>query len=276
MASRTRKPRFGSLLVGAVIVAAAFVAVAVAITIITDEAATFWESATKAALTVAAGAIITGGIGVVVQKARDREEADREERAFIEGQVVQLWELHDQVKTAAVLIAAHQTAKTYGEQMRALIGTRTRLSDVEGVIERRLGRDPTIIDSGAFSSCVATATAFLHPLVDEYRHRYLSGSYRQRVDEQNNTKLDKKGVYKSNRRSTLAWDMLSDPSKFPYLADLISFGNLTSEDLEDPRSSWACENLQLEYLDPLRDAIWILRGRAPDSGGPRVTSGSTT
>lgn len=243
------------LVTGAVVLALLFVGVAALIVASVDGVASakFWEFAAQAALTVAAGLIITGGVGVVVQTLRDRDEDDRGERAFVEAQVVQLWELHDQVKTAAVLVAAHQTAKTYGEQMRVLIGTRTRLSDVEGVIRRQLGRNSDVTGS------VGEATRFLHSLVDEYRSRYLDVSYRQRIDEAANKRLDEKGVYRRAARSTLAWDMLHDAEEFQELAHLISFGELTAADFDDPEDVWKSQRLQVECLDKLTDAISILR-----------------
>jgi hypothetical protein len=240
----------------------------------------FAQSVVGPLLTFAGAVLITGVVGLVVGAARDRDEQlrsdgekraemERDHRAFLESQIVALWSVHDRLKTSAVLISAHRTALTYSTQMEEIIAARTRLSDVEDTIRRRMDPLLTKDDFACFEKYVQQALSFLHPLVDEYRQHYLDQvSYAQRVDEARNKKLDEEKNYDPSRRSTLAWKALKNESHFPRLRTVRDFGGLDAYQLREGSSVWKNAVMALEFLTPLRNAIEVLvecRTSPPDS-----------
>jgi hypothetical protein len=230
----------------------------------------FAESVVGPLLTFAGAVLITGVVGLVVGRARDREEQlrsqaergaeiEREHRAFLESQIVALWSVHDRLKTSAVLISAHRTALTYRAQMQEIIAARAHLSDVEDTIKRRMEPLVTKDEFACFQRHLQRAASFLHPLVDEYQQHYLDKvSYAQRVDEAQNKKLDQEGNYDPSRRSTLAWDALRNKKDFPRLRTVRAFGDLDAYQLREGSSAWSNAEMTMEFFMPLRRAVAVL------------------
>ncbi len=252
------------------------IAIAGVITGLTDvDGTSFWESAVTTLMTVAGGVVITGVVGVGVSRLRDRDVEVKANAQFIEDQVVKLWDVHEQVKRAAVLIASHQSAKTYGEQLRTIIELRTRLSDIQGVVERRRADLPGL-DFGAFLYQLDTALFFLNPLVDEFRLNYTEISAKQRVDEAANQASSKTGEWSG--LSTLAWSALRDRTTFGQLHKLLAFGELTADDYRHDSDAWATADLTVEFLDPIDLAAQLLRARtrrARRAIEPRIEASET-
>jgi uncharacterized membrane protein len=239
----------------------------------------FYESLVGPLLTFTSAVLVAGVVGVAVSAARDRRgqerkdadkqaEIEREHRAFLESQIVALWSVHDRLKTSAVLISAHQTAKTYSEQMKEIISARARLSDIGDTIERQ--KRPLVTDAEfrKFRKKLDVATSFLHPLVDEYRENYLKKvSYAQLVDEARNKHLNEAFDRNPSRRSTLAWKSLQDERNFPALRKVSDFGGLEASDLEKDSRAWMDAQMTKEFFKPLRCAIEILvKCRRPPEG----------
>ena len=86
--------------------------------------------------------------------------------------------VHDRSESARLLIAAHRSAKTYGEQMRGLIACEVVLLKVK----RTLDLAPSERHEKE-SRCLADMLGYLRALSDEYRAEYKKVADCQRYDE---------------------------------------------------------------------------------------------
>lgn len=229
----------------------------------------------------AGAVVITGVVGVWVSAAGRRldehrrkadalAEREREHRAFLESQIVALWGVHECLKTSAVLISAHRTAKTYSDQVKEIIAARTRLSDVADTVKRRQAPLVTPKDFAEFQGHAETAAAFLHPLVDEFRKNFLDKlSYAQRVDEAENRKLDDAANFDPHARSIRVWTTLRKDADFVAVQKLLDFGDLSADDLRVGSTSWDDSVMTKEFLKPLKAAIGVLVSCQESRAAPR-------
>ena len=258
------------MVIGALVASVVLVVLAVVVVVTTSVGAEdFWKDVVGALLTVAGGLVITGVVGVMINRSRDAEALDREraaeadahareQEAFVEAQVVKLWEIHQEAKRAAVLIATHQSAKTYGEELRRFIGLRTALSDAQGVVERRR-HELDGFSFGPYREQLDAALTFLNPLIDEFTIGYRRVSALQSVDEIENKKRYATGD--TSKLSIEAWKALNDATEFPQLQKVIAFGGLTAADYKDAAERYANMEFSLEFLDRIDLAAQLLRVR---------------
>jgi hypothetical protein len=88
------------------------------------------------------------------QATQQKQARDHEVR---ERLLTDLRNIHDQAETARLMIAAHRSAKAYGEQMRHLIGCQVALLK----IKRSLDLRPTFKDVGEMAECLAGMVGYL-------------------------------------------------------------------------------------------------------------------
>jgi hypothetical protein len=162
----------------------------------------FWGEVGKALLTVAgtliAALLITGALTQEINR-RQNEQTEKEKALELEREAKEkaleleraaratkreywrdvlhdLLSVNDAVQTSRLLIDAHRTARTYGEQMRQLITSRASL--------RRLELDPDVInDENGLAAALEDMRRYLDGLGQEYRASYLKASRIQRLDE---------------------------------------------------------------------------------------------
>jgi hypothetical protein len=109
----------------------------------------------------------------------------REEHgAFVTNVLGDLKSVYDRVGRVRILIPAHRSAKTYGDEMRALIEARVTLKNVLRALDRRAEglnekARPAVIKN------VGSMEKYLERLTDEFRKRYKAISNCQRVYESN-------------------------------------------------------------------------------------------
>lgn len=128
--------------------------------------------------------IVLGVVGVAVKGAFDRhqvrraeareetERAQQERNAVTELRKAMLRRVlaaNRVVRKAGILIPAHASAKTYGEQMRILIDAQLEFSDIRHEIETI----PTLFAStGDIKGQLDQMAGYLEGLTAEYRRRY--------------------------------------------------------------------------------------------------------
>ena len=126
-------------------------------------------------LTVATGLALTVGIGTLLNQNRRSQERRAELAAFVEDQVVKLWDARSDVKRAAVLIGARRDLKTYDAQISELVDTRSSLMDVRGAVRRATGdTDFVFKDQGTFNKLLQEAVHALSRLIKEYHDAFSS------------------------------------------------------------------------------------------------------
>ena len=125
------------------------------------------------------GALL-GGIVTQLLTELDRRRLWRaSEIEFITNILTSLKSAYDQVDRARTLISAHQSAKTYGEQMQKVIEARVTLLQVMRALKFDTRREPGI----AALQHVEQMEAYLKGLVDEFEERYKDVSREQSVYE---------------------------------------------------------------------------------------------
>ena len=218
-----------------------------------------WEKAFDSLLALAAALVITGCVSVAVDTAnRQRESRERgwDARLTLAGRVRSV---HADVKRAALLIDAHQTARTYGEQMRRLIDARVEIGNVKFLARHLAGVDPPTREF--LVRQLTSVTAYLQSLTEEYRDQYLRISAIQRATSawetaqaQELAKQDDPPTPEDIVSSTVAWQELTNQAAFPRLAILLN--SLETGDLAAPH--------QEQLSRPIETTIEaLLAGKVP-------------
>ena len=110
---------------------------------------------------------------------RKREDA----AAFVTNVLADLKAVYDRVARARVLIPAHKSVKTYGDEMRNLIEARVQLRNVTRALERRA--EGIIDDTGEdITRLVSQMEKYLETLTCEFRDNYKPLSDKQRAYEE--------------------------------------------------------------------------------------------
>jgi hypothetical protein len=205
----------------------------------------------KASMTIAAGTVLGVVVAMLVESHRlrsARRAADQELRRAL---IAQLRDVHDQVKSAALLIKAHKSARTYGEQMRRLIEVRVQLLGVRRAITAE--RRPFRAGAEPLEAAIHTAAGYLEKLTTEYEHHYLRiskiQSYSYEWDQAQARKAaqsDAPPAPENMKSSTVPWNELTGPA-FERLAAL-------REANDD-----ASQVHRAGFSDPLGTAIDLLR-----------------
>jgi hypothetical protein len=205
----------------------------------------------KGSLTIATGLVLTVVVAMLVENHRQRAARRSADRDLRRALVAQLRRVHDEVKAAALLIEAHQSARTYGEQMRRLIEVRVRLLDARRTVvaeTKSFGKDAnhvvTLIETGA---------DYLSALTDEYKKQYLRVSRIQLYSHEWDLAQAKVAAQRPEppvpsdmKSSTVPWAELTGPA----------FARLKILREADEESSAAHES---EFSRPLGRAIDLLR-----------------
>jgi hypothetical protein len=126
------------------------------------------------------GAILAGVVKLLLDE-HDRQRVRRAEQAqFIVNVLADLKSVYDQVESARIVITAHQSALTYGKEMRGLIEARVKLLNVL----RALATDPRLGDRlTKVREYVARMADYLERVVREFENQYKGISDAQRDHE---------------------------------------------------------------------------------------------
>jgi hypothetical protein len=149
---------------------------------------------------------------------RKREDA----ASFVTNVLADLKGVFDQVERARILIPAHQSVATYGDEMRAMITARVQLRNVVRALDRKADG----IDEEARSEVtrlVRRMDSFVESLTCEFRDSYKCLSDQQRGYEERAKVLMKKFAEDPSQQTpprlpTFVWTSISE---LPRLADFI-------------------------------------------------------
>jgi hypothetical protein len=121
---------------------------------------------------------------------REREDAAATARrkqedaaGFVSNVLADLKDVYDHVGRAQLLIPAHRSVRTYGEEMRGLIEARVKLRNVVRALERRAD-GVTEETRNKVTAKVQQMEAYLTRLVEEFTQEYKSLSDKQRGYEE--------------------------------------------------------------------------------------------
>lgn len=141
----------------------------------------------------AVGLVFAGLLGGVVKLLLDESAKASQRRedaaSFVRNLLADLKSVYDRVGRARILIAAHQSASTYGSEMRDLIDARVKLRNVARAL---MGGAPGLSPeaSAALGVDVRRMERYLETLLEEFSDRYrgiseLQGAYEKRVEARN-------------------------------------------------------------------------------------------
>lgn len=204
-----------------------------------------------------AAALLFGGLlgGVlklllddVVAAKRRREDA----AGFIVNILADLKGVYDRVARARILIPAHKSVQTYGDEMRDMIEARVQLRNVTRALERRAdGVDEEVLKK--VTHLVKQMEEYLDKLASEFRD-----NYKMLLDMQRGYEERAKAVLKQyaealaeNEPPELPSFVWKGLSLLPVLADFIGEDQIYKTGFEEPLDD-ASESLRNEHARILR------------------------
>jgi hypothetical protein len=168
-------------------------------------------------LTVAAAFVLTGALSMLVRQIDQR----RSERQAWHDILNDLVDANQKVILARIRLQAHQSAKTYQEQLGEVMGARAEV--------RRIGALDIVNRDTSLSDQITKMREYLDALGQEYAAGYLPASRQQRLDEvwlDEKMKVANEGIGAPVLPQwlagpTKAWLLLKNQSGFPRLAALL-------------------------------------------------------
>jgi hypothetical protein len=164
---------------------------------------------------------VIGGLVQWILKNRESEKQKENEKInFYRNLLSDLKSVYDGVEKARLLIEAHRTAKTYGEQMRELISGVVTLHN----IKRSLNPEFPNLEK-ELNPCINSMNHFIKELLREYRDHYKRVSILQEIDEtkknilkEENAKITNPDIVE-NDIPAHAWDQIKKLEKLSILRD---------------------------------------------------------
>ena len=210
----------------------------------------------KVILTGAATLLFGGLLGGVLKLLLDEAVAVKRRRedaaGFVVNVLADLKGVYDRVARSRILIPAHKSVKTYGDEMRDMIEARVQLRNVTRALERRAEG----VDEGARKEVtrrVNQMEEYLDKLAGEFRNEYKPLSDRQRGYEERAKAVLKRYADLTTEEEpptlpSFVWERLS---LLPMLSDFIGEGRMYKGGFEEPLDD-ASELLRNEHARILR------------------------
>ncbi len=149
-----------------------------------DEAEKLLLSLGNAGLTLAVGGVLGGILKLIFDRLAQHQADHDATQVFYRNILDDVKAIHDEVERSRLLIEAHQSAKTYGEQMRKVPEALIRLRNIERALKPGF---PKLAQE--LKEPVRGLSVFLTALLDEYRTEYIGISRQQSQDEATNRHL---------------------------------------------------------------------------------------
>ncbi len=228
-----------------------------------------------AGLTIAVGGVLGGfvkGLFDKIEAERETQKARTEKArakraddiAFMRNVLNDFKRVYDIVEHARLLIDAHKSAKTYGEQIRSLPDAIIILHNIRRALDHKTGAPlPEVLDP------IAAMIAFLKGLTSEFQLRYIDVSRLQSQDEANNRYLREqaaRGDQKAPKGVTqMAWDEIKGFTCLkalrhdcPYIAQDVTDREIAALMSEAAEGNWFAPG-ELEQVLEEKRAFTLLR-----------------
>jgi hypothetical protein len=190
---------------------------------------------------------VLGGLvrAAFMQRDKTRQKQDAK-HAFYRSLLADLKSVYDRVESCRLLVEAHQSAKTYGEQVRALVGGVVTLHNIKRALDPGF---PKLKEE--LAEPIDNMTGFIKELLKEFRDQYREISRLQEADEAWN-KYSRENLPKEEKAPeeykplSRAWAAIQKLPKLTVLRDDSKF-----------------DGYKTKFLDHLDHASRILRTRLP-------------
>lgn len=206
-------------------------------------------------------------IGGIVKLLIDDHQKLRDQRAnrtqFITNVLDDLKAVYDRVERARILIPAHKSALTYGNEMRDLIEARVQLRNVIRALDLGTGNIPEK-QLKQIRLAVRTMEAYLAKLTNAFKRDYLKASRKQKIYE---TEIEKIVKDKDAKASSIkdikneAWQVILDmPETKGFLGEEPTNETVPTSVDKKPEYTWCFERA-------LDAGTWVLRNELHASLG---------
>jgi hypothetical protein len=205
-----------------------------------------------ASTTLLFGGLLGGAVKFLLEDLQRLRERRAENARFVKQMLDDLKSVYDRVDRARLLIRAHQSALTYGNEMRDLISAAIQLRNVSRAIDTT--SDILHEHREKLKGAILQMTSYVDSLTDEFRRDYKNIS-----DEQTDYDANAQQARKSAKPlpSNKAWD---DMCHLERLAEFLGLNSQSSVQYES------------NFETMLDAATWILRAELKRLGdGPKLT-----
>jgi hypothetical protein len=204
-----------------------------------------------ASTTLLLGTLVGGLLKLLFEDVQRRRERRAEQTRFVTTVLADLKAVYDRVERMRILIPAHQSATTYGDEMRDLIDARVQLRNVIRALDEgsgiRVDRLPDL------RRAVGRMEEYLASVTGEFRDRYSTIAQHQR---DYNTLTDK-----DRHPQDLAGDAWTELKELPRLREFLEIDGRSDEETRCGGDEPAIDVLdyRADFEGPLDLASWVLR-----------------
>ncbi|WP_214405683.1 hypothetical protein [Pseudonocardia lacus] len=127
-------------------------------------------------------AFIGGVVKLLLDDIQRRRERRNEQSRFVAALLADLKSVYDRVERCRILVAAHRSALTYGNEMRELVDSAVQLRNVVRALDSGTSdiSDPWL---SRIRMCVKSMEEYLRQLLDEFTTHYKRIADRERICE---------------------------------------------------------------------------------------------
>lgn len=196
------------------------------------------------------GGLLTAVVKLLVEDHKNQQAKKEDHAQFTENVLSDLKSVYDRVERARIVIPAHQSALTYGKEMRDLIDSRVKLRNVYRAIDTGTGKQKEEEHSQLLRAAVGEMESYLKELTDVFEEIYRETSKAQAVFEAKKKRIIEDKDFEGEKLIALkneAWPQIANA--------LHAQGFIQYSEAETVFTN----NYKIQFEDPLDLASWILR-----------------
>lgn len=223
-------------------------------------AGTLAETLLVASTTLLFVALLGGVVKLLLEDVQRERERRNEQARFVKAVLDDLKSVYDRVERVRVLVAAHQSALTYGNEMRDLIDATVRLRNVTRALDPATSGFSNQQHVRDVELAVDSMEAYLNALTLEFRERYKPVADKQKIYEAEFKRfLEKPGT--EGPPPNLAWEEIKDLPRLAEFRDSKANDNPTtaSDEAAEAGEDVIQANYGQDFIGALDLASWILR-----------------
>lgn len=181
------------------------------------------------------GGFLGGALKLILDEVAVAKRRRDDAAAFVTNVLADLKKVYDRTATSQLLISAHKSAKTYGDELRGLIEATVQLRNVKRALTGRAD-GVNKLRSLSVAAEVDKMSRYLEELTIEFRDNYKDLSDRQRSYEAKSEAMVKEFASSSSESTppvlpTFVWQSIT---QLPRLQDFIVNGNSYRIGFEEP------------------------------------------